>query len=430
MTLPHILAVMGSGETAPTMVTTHRMLASKLQKPARAVLLDTPYGFQENAPELATKAVEYFQTSINLELEVAGLTEIIGADALAVERGLQKVADADYVFAGPGSPTYALRQWSGTPLAGLLNKKLRDGGIVTFASAAALTLGRFTLPVYEIYKVGEDPRWLDGLNILGEIGVNVALIPHYNNAEGGHHDTRFCYMGERRLSMLEREMPADVYVLGVDEHTGMVIDLDAQTVTVVGKGVITIRVHGESTQITSGETFSVDRLRDPAQASRRDTKQIATSQAKTSSMTTVSGTPVTEAPAIFDTNLREATDRLNQVFSEALANSDADGAARAALELDDAIAGWSGDTLQSDATDHARAVLRSMVTRLAAAATGGLRDPRDVLGPFVQVLLDLRAQVRSDKRFDLSDIIRDRLAAINVEVRDTPDGAQWGFRTS
>ena len=417
MTLPHILAVMGSGETAPTMVTTHRMLASKLQKPARAVLLDTPYGFQENAPELATKAVEYFQTSINLELEVAGLTEIIGADALAVERGLQKVAESHYVFAGPGSPTYALRQWSGTSLAGLLNKKLHDGGIVTFASAAALTLGKFTLPVYEIYKVGEDPRWLDGLNILGEIGINVALIPHYNNAEGGHHDTRFCYMGERRLAMLERELPGDVYVLGVDEHTGLVIDLDTETVNVVGKGVVTIRVHGESTQIASGETFSVDRLRDPAQTTARDTKKMAT-------------TVDAVAPAIFDNNLREATDRLNQVFLNALTNSDADGAARAALELDDAIAGWSGDTLQSDATDHARAVLRSMITRLAAAATGGLRDPREVLGPFVQVLLDLRAQVRSDKRFDLSDIIRDRLAAINVEVRDTPDGAQWGFRTS
>ena len=425
MTTPHILAVMGSGETAPTMVTTHRMLASKLQKPARAVLLDTPYGFQENAPELATKAVDYFQTSINLELEVAGLTEIIGADSLAVERGLQKVADADYVFAGPGSPTYALRQWSGTSLAGLLNKKLRGGGIVTFASAAALTLGRFTLPVYEIYKVGEDPRWLDGLNILGEIGINVALIPHYNNAEGGHHDTRFCYMGERRLSILERELPADVYVLGVDEHTGMVIDLDAETVTVVGKGVVTIRVRGESTQIASGETFSIDRLRDP--------QSIAAPTAKTKTDKPPSDsalTGATQASTTFDNNLREATDRLNQVFSAALANSDADGAARAALELDDAIAGWSGDTLQSDATDHARAVLRSMITRLAGAATGGLRDPRDVLGPFVQVLLDLRAQVRADKRFDLSDIIRDRLAALNVEVRDTPEGAQWDFRTS
>ena len=71
-----------------------------------------------------------------------------------------------------------------------------------------------------------------------------------------------------------------------------------------------------------------------------------------------------------------------------------------------------------------------MITRLAEAATGGLRDPRDVLGPYIQVLLDLRAQVRADKRFDLSDIIRDRLIALNIEVRDTPDGAKWGFRTN
>jgi cysteinyl-tRNA synthetase len=69
-----------------------------------------------------------------------------------------------------------------------------------------------------------------------------------------------------------------------------------------------------------------------------------------------------------------------------------------------------------------------MITRLAGAATGGLRDPREVVGPFVQVLLDLRLQVRADKRFDLSDMIRDRLAEINVEVRDTPQGAEWGFR--
>ena len=125
MTLPRILTIMGSGETSPTMVSTHRMLVGKLPKPVRAALLDTPYGFQENAPELATKAVEYFNTSINVALDVAGLTEISAGDVLATEKGLQLVADAQYVFAGPGSPSYALRQWSGTPLAGLLMKKLR-----------------------------------------------------------------------------------------------------------------------------------------------------------------------------------------------------------------------------------------------------------------------------------------------------------------
>ena len=421
MTLPRILTIMGSGETAPTMVTTHRMLAAKLPKPARATLLDTPYGFQENAPELATKAVEYFSTSINITLDVAGLTQMIGADALAVEHGLQLVADAHYVFAGPGSPTYALRQWAGTPLAGLLTKKLRDGGIVTFASAAALTLGRFTLPVYEIYKVGEEPRWLEGLNILGEVGINAALIPHYNNAEGTNHDTRFCYMGERRLSMLERELPDDVYVLGVDEHTGVVIDVDAQTATVVGKGVLTIRVKGMSTEIASGEVLPLDRLRNPVASSKTGgSSAVPSNDAVIDTATKPADT--------FDSNLRQATDRLNDAFAQAIAAGDADAAARAALDLDEAITGWSIDTLQSDDASYARSVLRSMITRLAGAATGGLRDPREVVGPFVQVLLDLRVQVRADKRFDLSDMIRDRLAEISVEVRDTPQGAEWGFR--
>jgi hypothetical protein len=426
MTLPRILTIMGSGETAPTMVTTHRMLAAKLPKPARATLLDTPYGFQENAPELATKAVEYFKTSINIALDVAGLTQVIGADALAVERGLQLVADAQYVFAGPGSPTYALRQWAGTPLAGLLTKKLRDGGIVTFASAAALTLGRYTLPVYEIYKVGEEPRWLEGLNILGEIGINAALIPHYNNAEGGHHDTRFCYMGERRLAMLERELPDDVYVLGVDEHTGVVIDIDAQTATVVGKGVLTIRVKGVSTEIASGEVMPIDRLRNPVAGSK--TGGPSTVSSNNEVINTAAIDTATKPAATFDSNLRQATDRLNDAFAQAITAGDADAAARAALDLDEAITGWSVDTLQSDDADYARSVLRSMITRLAGAATGGLRDPREVVGPFVQVLLDLRVQVRTDKRFDLSDMIRDRLAEISVEVRDTPQGAEWGFR--
>jgi len=419
--LPRILVIMGSGETAPTMVPTHRMISRLLPNPAKATLLDTPYGFQENAPELATKAVEYFKTSINMRLDVAGLTQIVGADALDVERGMQQVADAHYVFAGPGSPTYALRQWAGSPLAGLLVKKLRDGGVVTFASAAALTLGRFTLPVYEIYKVGEEPRWLNGLNILAEIGINAAVIPHYNNAEGGHHDTRFCYMGERRLAMLERELPSDAYILGVDEHTGVVIDIDAQTATVVGKGVLTLRYGGASTEIASGQVLPLERLRDPSAVG---TANIATPVIAAARVDANAGV----APQVLDSNLRQATDRLNSDFAAALASGDADAAARAALELDDAIAGWSADTLQSDDADNARAVLRSMITRLAGAATGGLRDPREVLGPFVQVLLDLRVQVRADKRFDLSDMIRDRLAELKIEVRDTPDGAQWDIR--
>ncbi len=271
--------------------------------------------------------------------------------------------------------------------------------------------------MYEIYKVGQEPCWLEGLNLMSEIGVHVAVIPHYNNAEGGHHDTRFCYMGERRLSRLENELPSDVYVLGVDEHTGLVIDLDADLVTVVGKGVVTIRVHGASEEFISGTVLPLDRLRDP---------KAKTLSAKSSLNKSVVAVASSDAISS-DANLRVATDRINGVFTAALAQGNADGAGRAALELDDAIFGWSADTLQSDDADHARAVMRSMVGRLAAAAAEGLRDPRDVLSPIIAILLELRTTVRSDKRFDLSDLIRDRLTELGIEVRDTPAGVEWGL---
>ncbi len=101
MTLPRILTIMGSGETAPTMVSTHRRLTSLLPSPVRAVVLDTPYGFQENAPELAQRAVDYFATSVNVDLRIAGLTRMQtndhgkSADAVTIEKGLRMIDDAN-----------------------------------------------------------------------------------------------------------------------------------------------------------------------------------------------------------------------------------------------------------------------------------------------------------------------------------------------
>lgn len=396
------------------MVTTHRMLAARLPKGTPAVLLDTPYGFQENAGELSTKAREYFNTSVNMQLQPANLVRIIGADSVQVERSMQMIADAQYVFAGPGSPTYALRQWSGTAIDDVLRAKLRTGGIVTFASAAALTLGRRTLPVYEIYKVGEDPRWLEGLDVLSELEINAVVVPHYNNAEGGHHDTRFCYMGERRLSQLEGELDDGTWVLGVDEHTALVIDIDADTAEVAGKGVVTIRVNGASEEIPSGEAFSLGRLRDPRATntpSRRAVAEVAVA-----------------AQEAHDATLRAATDRLTAEFHSAIEARDTEGAARAALGLEESLRLWSADTLQSDDADYARSALRGMITRFADLAVTGLRDPRESIAPVMEVLIDLRTRVRADKRFDLSDVLRDRLAELGIEVRDTPDGATWNLR--
>ena len=412
-TSPRILTIMGSGETAPTMMKHHRELIARFPSTPKAVVLDTPYGFQENSAELASKAVEYFRKSVGHPIEIAGLTRLHGQDTLTVEQGLARVRQADYVFAGPGSPTYALRQWAGTSVPDIVRGKMRTGGAVTFASAAALTLGRYTVPVYEIYKVGNDPYWLEGLDVLGEIGLNVAVIPHYDNAEGGHHDTRFCYLGEHRLAMLEEQLPADAHVIGVDEHTGVILDLDSNTATVIGNSTITVRIKGRSTIHNSGDVISIDALRDPATGATNIPIQVTPPN-------TLQAEPEKES-----TSLANDTQNAERSFNDAMSSGDAAGAARAVLELESAIHAWSADTLQGEEMDNAHAALRSMIVRLGDAAIGGLADPRDALDPIMNVLLELRSAVRTDKRYDLSDLIRDRLAAVKIEVRDTPQGVEW-----
>ena len=349
---------------------------------------------------------------------MAGLTRLKDVDVLTIESGLSRLRRADYLFAGPGSPTYALTQWSGTPVPGIVREKLERGGAVTFASAAALTLGRFTVPVYEIYKVGQEPHWLEGLGVLDVVGLDVAVIPHYDNAEGGHHDTRFCYLGERRLRMLEDELPVGVHVLGIDEHTGVVIDIDADSATVVGNGSITVRVRGESTVIETGRTVPVDALRDPS----RGGTSMHVSSASTPAISEAA--PPTDATKV---SLADDVTQAETAFDQALAVGDSDGAVRAVLDLESAIRSWSADTLQSSAMDRAHAALRSMIVRLGEVAVKGLADPRTAIEPVMQVVLEVRRRVREEKRYDLSDLLRDRLAEVGLEIRDTPSGPEWHF---
>jgi len=415
-----LLVIMGSGETSPTMIKVHRSLFARLGESETAavpaVLLDTPVGFQENAEIVAAKAVEYFRESVGREVEVATWRRGPAADdPLGYVTMLTRLRAARYVFAGPGSPSYALAQWAGSDVPAALAEKLRTGGCVTFASAAALTLGRFTVPVYEIYKVGEDPHWLDGLNLVAEAGLDAVVIPHFDNAEGGNHDTRFCYLGERRLALMERLLPDSTFVLGVDEHTACIIDLDTETATVEGRGGVTVRRAGRVSTVTSGSTVPLKQLREMAETGGA---RPAGTQAPSA--------PPRPAAAAAGSPLLEAVNALDRSFDNALARGDAPAAVRTVLELEQTLVDWSRDTLQSDELDRGRSALRSMIVRLGEVARSGTADPRDTLGPFVEALLAARDRARADRRWNEADEIRDRLVAAGVEVRDTPEGTSWG----
>ncbi len=441
---PRLLTIMGSGETAPTMVKVHRSVVERLGPgPVHGLLLDTPFGFQTNAPEIAARAVTYFRDSVGATLEVAGLRSAADLDGAGGDAIVAKLAAAPLVFAGPGSPTYALRQWQGTLVPPLLAEKLSLGGALTFASAAALTLGRVTVPVYEVYKVGEEPRWVPGLDLLAGIGLPVALIPHYDNAEGGTHDTRFCYLGEQRLAKLEDELPEGTFVLGVDEHSALCLDLDAGQASVAGHGGVTVRVRGRSVRIEAGETFALDRLVELAGelVSGRATSTPASSASipaggtdggagggEGSDAGAVTGAGA-EAGSTTTANdgppLLGAIRQHEESFRAARRASDIAGMVRSVLTLDDELWAWSADTLQSDALDRGRASLRAMVGELGELATVGARDPAEVIGPFVDLALTLRDSARRERRFEDADSVRDRLVALGVEVNDSADGSAW-----
>lgn len=412
--MPSRLVIIGSGETSPTMVKVHRDLLATAGDGA-AAMLDTPFGFQANADDLTDKISEYFQDSVGVGISVASWRRR-DEPAAARERALALLGRASWAFAGPGSPSYALRQWAETPMPPALTEIVRRGGTLVMGSAAAVTVGVASLPVYEIYKVGDEARWLPGLDLLGALtGIRAAVIPHYDNREGGRHDTRFCYMGEQRLLELEGMLGDDVGILGVDEHTAAIIDIETGVVEVRGAGGVTLRYRDRESIVPAGESTTLDSI---AGALR------GKGAAEMGAIVVASAAPVVRDAAA-PTGLRADAETRREAFRAALAEGDAERALEEALGLEQDIHAWSADTLQSDDIDTARAILRAMLVELATAARTGLRDEREVIGPFVEIALDARQRARAAKDFAASDAVRDGLIALGVEVRDTPDGATW-----
>jgi hypothetical protein len=292
---------------------------------------------------------------------------------------------------------------------------------VTLASAAAITLGVVSLPVYEIYKVGEPVHWLEGLDLLGAAGIRAAVITHWDNAEGGTHDTRFCYMGESRLRQLEALLPEGAAILGVDEHTALILDLVAERVEVRGRGRAVVRREGSETALPTGTEISLMELRG-----------LLSGAAPAATATAVVAAPPEGSDAPPEPAQREEpfiallAERQDQ-FDRAREGRDVEGMVAAILAVESALDEWSNETFSGDERERGRALLRRMVTRLGEVATEGAADPRERVAPFVEAILALRRDFRSERRFDDADRLRDLLTGCGVEVRDGRQGEESGW---
>ena len=229
------LAILGSGETSPNLVSVHRELLNGLDDSSDIFMIDSPFGFQENANQLVEKIIDFHKVSLNVDMKLATYRKIEELHSKSFFKSIQLLENASFIFAGPGSPSYASKLWYGNEFQQTLKNHLIKGSNSLFASAAASTLGEYTLPVYEIYKVGQDPYWEKGLNILDVYDLSCTVVPHFNNAEGGNHDTSFSYVGENRMKTLLDNSYSNI--LGIDEHTALIISGKKETFKVVGLGM-------------------------------------------------------------------------------------------------------------------------------------------------------------------------------------------------
>jgi cyanophycinase-like exopeptidase len=380
------ITLMGSGELTDSMAKVHRGLLARAGASPNAVFLDTPAGFELNIDEITARAVEYFQQRFGVTLQVASFKSRNRAAARQVEEALRLLRRADFIFAGPGSPSYAIRNWRGSTIWDTLVTRWAAGAQLVFASAAAIGIGCHALPVYEIYKAGDEVDWIDGLDLLGLFGLKLAIIPHWNNAEGGTFDTRYCYMGEPRLLILESLLPFDVVVLGIDEHTAGTFDPAAQTLAVTGAGHVTVRYGGRETSYPAGSAVSFAKLR-AANLGRAAAAEPEPAPAVP---------PPT--PELLNTTryLEQIARAMEESGGEPVANRTLID--RAHETMHELAQGWraSDNLLPDESTDA-----------------------------LVELLVSTRARLRAAKQFALADEVRQALTNLGIVLEDTPHGTHW-----
>lgn len=368
------LTLIGSAETSPGMVKVHRAILASLPPQPQVVYLDTPYGFQENADLISAKVQDYFDVSLGQSVEIASLRNAAKASPASVEAFRIAIEGANYIFTGPGSPSYALTQWQQVDAARSLIRASASGAAICLASAAAVTAGRYAIPVYEIYKVGQAPFWLDGMDLFSDIvGIEAVVVPHWDNRDGEHHDTRYCFVGRRRLDELIAQLPNPLPIIGIDEHTA--VTFHEGQVTVTGRGRLTVTIGQAEETLAAGDTAAL--------ADLLPSRSITV--------------PTPSAP-------HEPPD-----FHTALGGGDVLAAADVILT-----------NLSEGRTEQAR----RMIVELAKTADGPT-DPEQLIRPFVDLLMDARSRARIRDDFEEADRIRDALVSSGIEIQDSKGASQW-----
>lgn len=258
---PGPVVLIGSGETSPASGAVFEKLAKGYETPLRLAILETPAGFELNSSRVAGRVGEFLATRLQNYHPVVNVIPARkkgGEDSPDNEAILEPLYTADLIFLGPGSPTYTMRQLQGSLAYEIIRARQLAGASLVLASAATIAFGARTMPVYEIFKAGMDIHWQPGLNFFRPFGLNMVIIPHWNNTEGGQElDTSRCFMGEERFNRLREKLDTGMDILGIDEHTSLWLDPVSHQTRVYGKGKVHLICQGVEQEFSAGQPVPV-----------------------------------------------------------------------------------------------------------------------------------------------------------------------------
>ena len=263
MTLGQI-AFLGSGETSLAGGRIFEALAKKINEPLRIALMETPAGFELNSTQVVGKVGEFMKTRLQNykpTVDVIPARKKNSAFSPDDPEIIKPLLYANMIFMGPGSPTYTIRNLKDTLAWDVIRARHRLGATLIFASAATISISAHALPVYEIYKVGQDVHAVDGLNLFADFGLHVSFIPHWNNTDGGVDlDTSRCFIGMDRFAEWSDSIPSNNETIGLDEHTGLILDFEAGLCEVNGVSSVSL-VRKDNPEIyPSGTKFPLSDL--------------------------------------------------------------------------------------------------------------------------------------------------------------------------
>ncbi len=260
------IALLGSGETSLAGGRIFEMIARQYSRPLRIAILETPAGFELNSPKVAGRVGDFLKERLQ---DYDPLVDILPARKRGTAFNpddpqiLQPLLQANMIFMGPGSPTYAVRHLKGSLAWDLVRLRHRLGAGLVFASAAVVAIGARSIPVYEIYKVGEDVKTEPGMDFFADFNLPLSLIPHWNNKDGGDEvDTSRCFIGIERFNQWCNLLPPGHTVVGLDEHTGIIFDFTTGKCLISGVGSVSLLRTTNPETFTAGAELQISELGD------------------------------------------------------------------------------------------------------------------------------------------------------------------------